>query len=83
MKKENKLRALCLLKAFHELTDESHPLSTTELIALLNERYQLDGHRMTIASDVEQLKKFGIDIRTIKSSQNRIQWSDHRKSPYS
>ena len=71
MKKENKLRALCLLKALYELSDESHPLSTTELIALLNERYRLDVHRTTIASDVEQLKNFGIDIRTIKSSQNK------------
>lgn len=70
MKKENKLRALCLLKALYELTDESHPLSTSELMALLHERYQLDVHRTTIASDVEQLKNFGIDIRTIKSGQN-------------
>ena len=71
MKKETKLRPLCLLKILYEKTDADHPLSTNELIALMESEYGLYVYRTTIAADVEQLKKFGIDIRTIKMASNQ------------
>ena len=71
MEKEPKLRALYLCKILYELTDEDHPLSTVELINLMKARYGLDVYRTTISSDIELLCKFGIDVNTIKTTQNK------------
>ena len=71
MDKEPKLRALYLCKILYELTDEEHPLSTVELINLMKSRYNLDVYRTTISSDIELLCKFGIDVNTIKTTQNK------------
>ena len=71
MDKEPKLRVLYLCKILYELTDEDHPLSTVELINLMKARYGLDVYRTTISSDIELLCKFGIDVNTIKTTQNK------------
>ncbi len=71
MEKETKLRPLCLLKILYEKTDADHPLSTNELIALMDREYGLHVYRTTIATDVEQLKKFGIDVQVIKLASNQ------------
>ena len=76
MEKETKLRPLCLLQLLYKETDEDHPLSTNELIELMAREYNLHVYRTTIASDVEQLKNFGIDIRTIKMASNRYYIGD-------
>lgn len=52
-------------------TDESHTLSTNQLIAQLKTKYDIDAHRTTISRDVEDLVEFGVDIITIHSTQNR------------
>lgn len=80
MGKETKLRPLCLLKILYEKTDEDHPLSTNELIALMESEYGLYAYRTTIAADVEQLKKFGMDIRTIKMASNQYYIGNRRFS---
>lgn len=71
MEKETKLRALCILKILYELTDATHQLSTAEIAELLEEKYGLKVYRITIKSDIEQLRQFGIDICINKSTQNR------------
>ena len=71
MEKETKLRAMHLLQILYERTDENHPLSTGELIRIMEEEYDLHVYRTTIASDIDQLKQFGIDINTVKSVQNQ------------
>lgn len=80
MGKETKLRPLCLLKILYEKTDEDHPLSSNELIALMESEYGLYVYRTTIAADVEQLKKFGMDIRTIKMASNQYYIGNRRFS---
>ena len=65
------LRALCLAKILYERTDEDHPLSTNEIIDLLLSDYGIAAHRVTIYEDVTQLMDFGVDIYTIKSTQNK------------
>ena len=62
-----KLRPLYLAKILYEMTDEDHALSTNQLIKLLKEKYNIDSYRTTIASDIELLKKYGLDIQSIKS----------------
>ena len=71
MEKETKLRPLCLLKILYEKTDDEHPLSTNELIELMQSEYGIHVYRTTIASDAELLRKFGFDIQTIKMASNQ------------
>ena len=62
-----KLRPLYLAKILYEMTDEDHALSTNQLIKLLKEKYNIDSYRTTIASDIELLKNYGMDIQSTKS----------------
>ncbi len=70
MDNEAKIRPLYLGKILYEMTDEEHCLSTPELIEILKEKYNINGYRTTIASDIELLKEFGMDIETVKSKSN-------------
>jgi len=70
MDNEAKIRPLYLAKILYEMTDEEHCLSTPELIEVLKEKYNINGYRTTIASDIELLKEFGMDIETVKSKSN-------------
>ena len=62
---EAKPRILYLLKILLERTDEEHPLSTTQLIGILNEEYGITAHRPTITKDIAALVENGLDIDKI------------------
>ncbi len=68
---ETKPRILCLLKLLIKYTDQEHPLSTNELISLLESEYGLKVYRITLKKDIEALQSVGYDIIEIKSSQNK------------
>ena len=70
MDKSAKLRPLYLGKILYEMTDEDHFLTTPEIIRALKEKYGIEGYRTTVASDIELLIEFGMDIEMIKSSSN-------------
>ena len=71
MDNDAKLRPLYLGKILYERTDEDHGLSTNELIRILKEEYNISAHRQTIATEIELLKEFGLDIECIRSRQNK------------
>lgn len=71
MENEAKLRPLYLAKILHEQTDESHYLTTAQLIQILKEEYGISAHRQTIKADLDMLRQFGIEIEEVKSTQNR------------
>lgn len=71
MDNEAKLRPLYLAKILHERTDEDHYLTTAQLIKILGDEYGIKSHRQTIKSDIDILKKFGMEIEEVKSTQNR------------
>ena len=71
METTKNLRALYLAKILYEQTDEAHPLSTNQLIEALQDEFGISAHRVTIYEDMEQLRFFGLDIYTVKSTQNR------------
>jgi predicted DNA-binding transcriptional regulator YafY len=71
MDNDAKLRPLYLAKILYEQTDEDHYLTTVQLIKILEERYNIKSHRQTIKTDIEILKKFGMEIEEVKSTQNR------------
>ncbi|WMJ22906.1 WYL domain-containing protein [Paludicola sp. MB14-C6] len=67
---KNNLRILYILKFLYENSDEENQFSTNDIIEYLN-IIGIPTHRKTIASDIEQLIEFGIDIITVKSTQNK------------
>ncbi|WP_455391136.1 helix-turn-helix transcriptional regulator [Frisingicoccus sp.] len=66
---ETKPRILYLLKVLLEHTDEEHPLTTNQLIEILEKEYDISTYRTTIAKDVAALQQFGIDVVTVRSTQ--------------
>ena len=71
MDNDAKLRPLYLGKILYERTDEENCLSTNELIRILKEEYDISSHRQTIATEIELLKNFGMDIECIRAKQNK------------
>ena len=72
MATEKKSKTLYLKKILEERTDEDHPLSTSQLIDILKTEYGISVHRQTLASDIEELMEFGLDICKDRSSQNKF-----------
>lgn len=66
---ESKPRILYLLKILEEQTDEEHPLTTNQLIEILDNEYGIPVYRTTLSKDIAALQKYGIDIVTIHSTQ--------------
>ena len=66
---ETKPRILYLLRILEQYTDEEHPLTTKQLIEMLNEKYGISTYRTTIAKDVVALQEFGVDIVVVHSTQ--------------
>lgn len=73
---ETKPRIVCLLKLLIKYTDQEHPLTTNQLISLLEKEYNLKVHRITLKKDIESLQSVGYDIIEIKSSQNKYFLND-------
>ena len=75
---ETKPRILYLQKILLERTDEENPLSTTQLINILNDEYGISAHRTTVTKDIAALQEFGIDIVTIHSTQSKYFVASHK-----
>lgn len=56
-----KKKILLIMRELLEKSDETHPLSITELILMLSEN-GISAERKSIYHDIEVLKEFGIDI---------------------
>lgn len=67
---ETKSRILYLLKLLNDETDENNPLTTAQIIEKLKQ-WDIHVARKTIAADIALLLEFGIDVETIKSTQNK------------
>ncbi len=76
MDNDAKLRPLYLAKILYERTDEEHFLSTAQLISILESEYSISSHRQTIKTDIDLLRRFGLDIQEIKSTQNKYNLLD-------
>ena len=70
---ETKPRILYLQKILLERTDEENPLSTTQLINILNDEYGISARRTTVTKDIAELQEFGIDRKStrLNSSHSR------------
>ncbi len=65
----HKSKILHLYKLLNEKTDEENPISTTQIIKELA-KLGITLNRKTVASDIALLGDFGIDVITLRSSQN-------------
>ena len=70
MENTKNLRMLYLARLLYERTDEEHMLTTRQIQDILREEHGISAHRVTIYEDMEQLRAFGMDIVTVRSSQN-------------
>ncbi len=70
MDNDAKIRPLYIAKILYEMTDECNRLRTSDIIKILKDKYNINGHRITIASDIELLKEFGMDIEVEKLHSN-------------
>ena len=73
-----KYRPFYIAKLLEELTDENHYLTTSQIIQLLEQRYDITTHRQTIYQEIEVLKTVGLDIDCIASTQNRYRLLSRR-----
>lgn len=71
----SKERLIELLKLLYSKTDDEHPLSTAEILAYFMEQ-GVRTDRDTVKADIEALNNCGIEIYTIKSTQNKYYFSD-------
>ena len=70
METDVKMRPMYLFKLLYELTDEDHPLTTNDLVALLDEKFGIKTQRTRIRQDVDTLERFGFNIGTVKGQTN-------------
>ena len=68
MDHRSKLRTLYIAKLLYDRTDEEHYLSTSEILSILKDEYGIEGYRTTVASDIEVLVSFGMEIESVRSS---------------
>lgn len=71
MENNTKARLLYVLRLLEQYSDEDHPLTTSDLISMLAEKYGISTHRITLKTDIETLQSYGVDIEVISSSQNK------------
>ena len=64
-----KLKMLYLVKIFSEETDDSHHITMPEIIRRLAE-YGVNADRKTIYQDINELKRYGLDILTSQDGRN-------------
>ena len=77
----SKLRPLYLFKLLYELTDADHPLTTNELLQLLDERFSIKTYRARIAEDVDALTDFGFEIGISKGKNTSYYLEQRRFEP--
>lgn len=71
MDNDAKIRPFYISKMLYEQTDDDHYLTTAQICEQLKTEYGMDTHRSTIGSDIDLLQKTGMDIKCVKSTQNR------------
>ena len=81
MEHNSKLRPLYLFKLLYELTDEDHPLTTNELVRLLDERYSIKTQRTRIAQDIDALEEFGYEIGRGRGQSNGYYFDNRAFEP--
>ncbi|MBQ5782784.1 MAG: WYL domain-containing protein [Oscillospiraceae bacterium] len=62
---------MLLQQVLEKYSDEEHPLTTNQIISLLDREHGMKVHRTTIPKDVEHLQEMDVDVQSIRTTQNR------------
>ena len=71
MEKDNKKRLMIMKEVLEKYTDEEHPITTVQIIDILNKEYGMKIHRTTVGKDINELIEMGVDVQCQRSTQNR------------
>lgn len=66
-----RIRVLHIYQILRKYTDEAHPLTTNQIIRLLEQDYGTTMHRTTVPGDIEALKEAGIRVVSRRARQNK------------
>ena len=70
MGRSGKLRQIYILQILYHRTDETHCLTTAEILQILREEYGMNSYRKTVKEDIDLLIAAGYDIQVSRSHQN-------------
>lgn len=71
MEKDNKKRLMIMKEVLEKYSDEEHPITTMQIIDILEKEYNMKIHRTTVGKDINDLLEMGVDIQCQRSTQNR------------
>ena len=71
MEKDNKKRLLIMKEVLEKYSDEEHPVTTVQIMDILNKEYGMKIHRTTVGKDINDLIEMGVDVQCQRSTQNR------------
>ncbi len=71
MTEKEKPRILYVKHILETYSDEEHTLSLADIAARLADDYGITAHRITLTRDIKELSEYGLDIVTVRSTQNR------------
>ena len=69
-KPDEKIKLLYLKEIFEKYSDEDHILNSSDIVALLNDRYGVECERKSIYKDIEILSDYGMDIIKTRAPKN-------------
>ncbi len=67
MEHESQLRILYLYQILLKYSDEDHPLSTNEIMQMMEEKHQIKMHRTTVPKDISVLNDCGLTVEQVRS----------------
>lgn len=71
MEKDNKKRLMLMQEVLEKYSDEEHPLTTAQIMKILDEEYGMKIHRTTVGKDIADLIEMDVDVQCTRSTQNR------------
>ena len=64
---DNRLRVLYLYQMLEKYTDETHFLTTPQIMRMMQEQHGIRMHRTTVPRDIEVLRAAGIEVLSIRT----------------
>ena len=71
MEKDNKKRLMMMKAVLEKCSDEDHPITTVQIMEMLEKDYGMKVHRTTVGKDINDLLEMGVDIQCQRSTQNK------------
>ena len=71
MEKDNKKRLMLMQEVLEKYSDEEHPITTAQIMDMLDREYGMKIHRTTVGKDISELIEMDVDVHFVRSTQNR------------